>query len=594
MRITKVSISGMHKAHDKTYELNPGTTYFVGENGTGKSTILEAIQLALLGYIPGYAKTKEGIMKHASGKFMEVSIELDSNITIDRTWVRSSSGAVNSECSVTGYDGDLLELLKGIELPVFDFNEFTSMTANKLKEWFISFLPSSEKSLNIAKMLKDELKGRQLPSDALMKEATDWIKASPLKGVDLIKGLNSYLKEEQSFIKGQVSKLQGTIESLIYYDDAPDLDVNELNSRLSELNQKKSALMRMQADKAAWDKMKVQVDLLKASLKGDSYETDPTVIETSKKIEALLKEVEQSKEQFEKQDAKLKKLQTELLSIPSASANCPYTNTLCETAKNLAETSQSKRAEITKKIEACKAEMSNNDVLAMQQKQNGIGTLNSQLAELRNKYSHLALMQNQIGPEPSIESEETIEKIDAEINEVQDSLVKIAANERYDELTQQVTADKFEKENDLEVLKVWIKFTDANGLQTTVMNEPFQNLSGDMSKYLTQMFGKETTAEFNLATKANSFSFGISRDGHYIEFDCLSSGERCLFTLALMTCILNRSESEIRTILVDDLLDHLDGANADSLFKSLQNIQDIQFILAGVKECKEASICKPV
>ena len=51
MRIKSVHIQGMHNVEDKTYQLS-NATYFYGENGAGKSTVLQAIQLALLGYIP--------------------------------------------------------------------------------------------------------------------------------------------------------------------------------------------------------------------------------------------------------------------------------------------------------------------------------------------------------------------------------------------------------------------------------------------------------------------------------------------------------------------------------------------------------------
>ena len=126
------------------------------------------------------------------------------------------------------------------------------------------------------------------------------------------------------------------------------------------------------------------------------------------------------------------------------------------------------------------------------------------------------------------------------------------------------------------------------------MNKPFEDLATEMSSYLSQMFNKPITAKFNLISKANSFSFGLESDGKYIEFDYLSSGERCLFTLALIMCIFNKSESQIRTILIDDILDHLDSANADYLFGALKGVTDIQFILAGVKECSDSSICKSV
>ena len=126
------------------------------------------------------------------------------------------------------------------------------------------------------------------------------------------------------------------------------------------------------------------------------------------------------------------------------------------------------------------------------------------------------------------------------------------------------------------------------------MSKPFEDLAAEMSDYLTKMFGQPTKAQFGLLAKANSFSFGLIRDDSYIEFDYLSSGERCLFTLALILCIMNRSKSPVRTIFIDDILDHLDESNSDYLFETLKTISGIQFIMAGVKQCKDTSICKAV
>ena len=102
---------------------------------------------------------------------------------------------------------------------------------------------------------------------------------------------------------------------------------------------------------------------------------------------------------------------------------------------------------------------------------------------------------------------------------------------------------------------------------------------------------EDVSAKFNLEAKANSFSFGLIRYDRYIEFDYLSSGEQCLYTLAMMMCITEKSSSRLNLILVDDLLDHLDKTNAETLFESLSKVEGIQFILAGVQECRIGEIC---
>ena len=74
--IKEVTIRGMRKVNNATYSFTPQSNYILGNNGTGKSTILNAIQLAILGYIPGQSKKKKDIMANANGNHLEVSCTL--------------------------------------------------------------------------------------------------------------------------------------------------------------------------------------------------------------------------------------------------------------------------------------------------------------------------------------------------------------------------------------------------------------------------------------------------------------------------------------------------------------------------------------
>ena len=61
-----------------------------------------------------------------------------------------------------------------------------------------------------------------------------------------------------------------------------------------------------------------------------------------------------------------------------------------------------------------------------------------------------------------------------------------------------------------------------------------------------------------------------------------------MYTLALMICITDNSESPLKLMLCDDMFDHLDAVAIESTFDALKKIRGIQFIFAGVKDCKNA------
>lgn len=597
MKIKKISITGMHKVAQKTYEFNDGVTYFVGENGSGKSTILEAIQLGLLGYIPGYAKTNEAIIKHASGPVLAVSlvIEGENSIKIDRTWMRSGS-SVKSTLSVEGYDSkDIDKLIADIELPIFNFNEFKSLTSNKLKEWFISFLPNDSSEFDLQSELVKAVEGRSLPHLLLLNNIMDRAKKSKLTGLELVKSVNSWIKDDQSFIKGQINKLQSTIESLVRYDDAEIIDEDEITSEIQDLTKLIDEIARYESAKNIYQRALESIEDLKESLPADSYSADPRIAEMSAKIEVLQNENKQLQEQFNSlQNDKMKLVQEKGSISNIGKDSCPFTKQHCDIIAKISNEASQKLSKLNSKISEIDAEIAKCDASVIQAKDNECKQLLANMEFIRGQYSKLSALQSQIVDPGEAPTDKNIFELRDRINTLNSDLAKVKANKRFDELMEQVTKDKYEAENSLEVLKIWDKTTGANGLQTDLMNKPFQDLASEMSTYLSKMFGSETTANFNLSAKANSFSFGVIRDDSYIEFDYLSSGERCLFTLALIMCILNRSNSSIQTILIDDILDHLDEDNATHLFDTLKTIDSIQFIMAGVKECKHADICKNI
>jgi len=121
----------------------------VGPNGAGKSSRSQALQLAVLGYVPGAGKRNPDIMDaffDGKGRDMRVGITLDGGMKLERRFTRSKSGAVSQELFVGGTKAkpaDFARELAGVG--VVDLSVFLALSdQRKVDELFRLFPPDGD------------------------------------------------------------------------------------------------------------------------------------------------------------------------------------------------------------------------------------------------------------------------------------------------------------------------------------------------------------------------------------------------------------------------------------------------------------------
>lgn len=588
MKISYVSISGMHNAAEVTYNFNQ-LNYLYGKNGAGKSTALQATQLALLGYIPGLNKTKEAIFRHCRKGVMIVELGLqdgDQQVMIRRTW-HGSKSSVHSGIEITPSEYDLEAIISDIELPIFNFNDLVSLSANKMKDWFVGFLPKSAVAINWEDELKKAVGETPVADENLLPETLKAIHNLPGTGVEIVRAANAYIKQAISFKKSEVARMQSTIQSLVYYDDVDaNMDVEEARKAISDLNVMSQAVANYRSAVAAHDRHKATMDMY-ADCVG-AFEDNAGVIEMRTEMAGY--EAEHSELQNKLRDISAKRQELagkrkQLQAVIASGGVCTYTKKPCASILEMIEQFRQQVTQLDADIEVLDKGYAetNEDAQALEKK---IADLRGRIGYMKSRYSQRDMAANAMLPAvPEIDMSWLTIDFNAEIQRLSDNLAKCGANKQYNSMIDALTSDKYKAENALTILKLWDTLTGANGLQTRLMDEPFKDLAAKVDVYIHALFGQDVSAHFVLSEKANSFSFGLMRNDKYIPYDLLSSGEKCMYSLALMSCIVASAASPLKVILVDDLLDHLDDGNIDTVFDALKKVEGIQFILAGVKPC---------
>lgn len=596
--IEHLTIDGFHHINHAEYDFN-NLNYLQGLNGAGKSTVLQAIQLGLLGYIPGTDKNKTAIFRHCNSDMLRVGLILKPSVIITRTWMRSGNNIVIT-CNVQPKDFDVESLIKDIELPIFNFNDFIGMTANKLKDWFINFLPKNEVEIDWNKELREAVCKSNLITveDSIVDDAVAKIESCGLSGVDQVRWANDYFKNQVSLKKSEVAQTEGTIRSLVYYEDIPDgMSEEYIQNQLAEKEiQRKSARDYEESVKLV-ESLKSQLndvsfaDSIVADTDYQNYMKIVTADKTTAEIVANnLKQIDI--EIYDIQSA-IKDADAEITRISTLSTNdlCPATMKPCETIRLMAD----KNAQ---KIEQLKQEKLNykNKLDELNNQRYSAWETQKQIdAEIAGYGIKIDAIKSAYSVKNNIDNimngltvpEHNLLVIESEIKELQDQLIKVKANQIYNQSIDKFNAIKAKAQQELDTYKVWVNLTGVNDLQIRVNAvDPFAVLGEDMYPTIKDILELSRGVNFITQGKSNSFDFGIiDEQNRFVSYDLLSSGEKCVFVLAMLISIIRTSKNSLPLILIDDLFDHLDDTRIVKLFNKLvDGYSDIQFIFAGVKD----------
>ena len=611
MKLSSIIIAGMHNVSKKTYDLS-NFNYLHGRNGAGKSTVMQAIQLALLGYIPGTAKRKDDIFKHANGNEMLVNLLIKDggkNICICRKWYRKGKDIV-AEVTTSPDEYPIESIIGDLKLPILDFNEFIGMSANKLKDWFIDFLPGADSEIKWSVKLNHAIRGfgKILDID-FVEETIRYAEQLGSTGINQVREVNAYLKNQQSATKAEVDRLLKTIQSLVfYYDDCEDTEtVDSIVDKAIKLTERRDEVKRLLDVIKRNTNLKKRVDALGVC---GVYVTNNVKYQELKKIlEAVNSKISKLRDELselERQNAVLNHQLADKREVIKGGGICPYSKSICESITGLVDEFKKDIVRLQGELNAVNNTYSEK-LQELKKAQADSEILRNDMSGIEEAYRTKALLERDIDNFALVYDANILANELMELNRTYDEynamIKKVHANAEYNKLIDKLTSDKFKAEQNVEILKVWIKLTDVNGLQSQLMNKPFEDLAVSISDYLEAFFDDTVIgiiprhAKFCLSDKANSFSFGIhTRDVGYIPFEMLSSGEKCLFTLAMMISIADNSKTQLPLVLIDDLLDHLDSDRIENLFNRLHwyskrtdGKQTAQIILAGVQLCNHPS-----
>lgn len=589
MKLKSITIQGMHKISGvKTYDMKD-FTYLFGKNGAGKSTVMQAIQLAVLGYIPGTDKNKTAIFGHANSNGMSVTATFDNGMSIIRSWVKSGT---NISSDVTWSGGlDPEKLVADTELPIFDFSEFIGLSANKLKDWFVNFFPTNNYSVDWNTELSNAV--LQLNADSnVISDIAAHITEDYGTDINSVRKFNEECKTIISNKKGELTRVQSTIQSLIHYDDCdPMLNADTLKADISTAEIVVDELKAKLTKYEQYEKAMATIADVECIIKNYTDINDnPKYIEVCKNIANMQKSISIANNtiaRLQDDSAVLRSNINANQKIIDNQGVCPITQKECSEIQTMINSLMADVESDTKTLNSY-SEKNMAMHIQLQNFQDGLAAYMREKANIEDAYQkHQAIIDIYDKSFDDISKDSILQELNiknTELAALREKLVQVQANAKYEALMETLTADKIRIELDLDMYKAWEKLTSINGLQTKLMNQPFADFSTKMTKYIQKFYDREDiSAGFCLVEKANSFSFGLIRDGKYLPYDLLSSGEKCMYMLSLILTINDESKSEFKLVLVDDLLDHLDAENIYNTFITLYNSTSSQIIVAGVQ-----------
>lgn len=297
--ITEIIIENM-KGQSATQTLS-GKDILIGKNGAGKTTRLQALGLAMIGNVPGQAKTSAANFKFATGDKMTVGLKAD-HFEFTRSFAKEEKlNGKTGERTVSVKEGVTVSPGKGERtvtqkkeriiqeignFPVaMDFNEFLKLSDAKRRDFIYSLSPIQSSSWNkeqlaeylSKKMLTSELESNNEEQFEITKELLE-------------KALEKY-PDDLDIHNGLLSMIDWTAEELTYWN-RKKTDSQGAVRQMSDMKNQLLETDRNIADtKKELDELQVNLIEIEKKISADT-EKKRTIDNRLQRIDELKKEIQ--------------------------------------------------------------------------------------------------------------------------------------------------------------------------------------------------------------------------------------------------------------------------------------------------------------
>lgn len=316
MILSSLQMENYKKFQNYTLDFVEGLTGIIGRNGSGKSTIFDAITFALYGDVRG---EKETIRYAKAGEKETVSVTLDFEIDgMEYRVVRELRGKALTAKAKLYKDGDEL-LSDGAKEVTSQITQLIGMN----KEAFMHTVFASQKELTALSGLKSEER-KKIIRKLLGLEKIDKIEQEiRSKLTDLNRDIKSYaeillsdaevkaLEEEKKAKSKEAERLQKEVDDVVKNFESKRKEVDALEKALKALQVLKEAFVKLGTDldvlntnlenqKANLTRHKVKLQELQG--KAILFEKEKPVIAEYKALQVTIENLQKQKELFLKKE----------------------------------------------------------------------------------------------------------------------------------------------------------------------------------------------------------------------------------------------------------------------------------------------------
>lgn len=267
--LKSVNLKNFKGLNQVNIEITKPDYYIVGPNGSGKTTILQAIWLAIQGQYGFESKKKDRfrfIKPDEAGASTRVELfdtEIGKNVIIERKFTKSKETV-----EIRTEDGEYLDIsyLEGLlDHFTYDIQRFARMSAVEQSKLFGIDTAEIDAELAQATRVQSDLNKKKLEMQAALRQRTDALLEAGKKSIPDLVGLDTEVKKVNTAeLHAKIDEIYKHNELQLRREESITILQQEIDGLQQEIINKKKQLLEWTAPEALIDQSEIEREIERA------------------------------------------------------------------------------------------------------------------------------------------------------------------------------------------------------------------------------------------------------------------------------------------------------------------------------------------